>query len=348
MQPSPYPQAMVFAEPKQENRQSIIPLLSFITYSPTHNILEHAGQQQRQFFFESLMQLLHCQNVGEIERTKDILRKRVVPLAPSLHAGVSEAGGINEKIHAIALPSYSMELQRQELRAQEQKKAKAVVAPEAQSSSEAPSLRAIEFKNDEEKRHFLEVQEKLAYVIADYSRGNAEVSSEIVQEFRSELEAESYKADDLMATLLIIIEDRHYGAAAKIIGTPRPIPPLLRVPVPLKLKKAAQESAQTHLGSVREMLYYYFSRHPSEFAPILAAAIGLPEGKEGNEGLLLEALATALAKEGGFSLANRILSALKRKKKMDMKKCLVELGYLLSFCKNPPDVNFDKTENSLS
>jgi len=86
-------------------------------------------------------------------------------------------------------------------------------------------------------------------------------------------------------------------------------------------------SAMVRLASVREMLRYYFERHPKEYSAALAAALGITTDKEGDMVYLQERLACELARIGSFALSQKILAAIKEKKRMDTEHCLLELGY---------------------
>ena len=78
---------------------------------------------------------------------------------------------------------------------------------------------------------------------------------------------------------------------------------------------------------MREMLRYYFARHPDDYAPALASALGITADQEEDVQFLQERLAFELARIGSFALAQKILATVKLRKKMDTEKCLLELGY---------------------
>lgn len=171
---------------------------------------------------------------------------------------------------------------------------------------------------------------KLSFVLDDYARGNAAKASTAVLEFDSRLKSDEYRSADLMAVLLLVIEDLHYEGEEGAAGSSRHSGSKVgAVLVPQKLRETAKESAIVRLASVREMLRHYFERHPKEYASVLAAALGITADQEGDAEFLQERLASELAHIGGFALSQKILSELKRKKKLDrdMGKCLLELGY---------------------
>jgi hypothetical protein len=97
--------------------------------------------------------------------------------------------------------------------------------------------------------------------------------------------------------------------------------------VPQELRVASRDAMDLKMVSTREMLRYYFEAHPDDYEGALAAALGISVDDEHDLVYLQERLAYALARVGSFVLAEKMLAALKAKKKMDVKKCLLELGY---------------------
>jgi hypothetical protein len=171
--------------------------------------------------------------------------------------------------------------------------------------------------------------EHLVMVIDDYARGDAEKERKVVEDWQDRLRAEGYKADDLMASLLLVIEDNAWSGEEGGLGTAKPPAGATRLAsvVPKRLRSAAQESAVMRLASVREMLRYYFDTHPQDYQAALAAALGISPDDEEDAYALQERLAYELASIGSFALAQKILSELKRQKGMGTKECLMKLGY---------------------
>jgi hypothetical protein len=168
---------------------------------------------------------------------------------------------------------------------------------------------------------------KIAFVIDDYARGDGKKARGVLEDFESCLSSGNYKSDDLMAVLLLVIEDRawlpreeglgkggHFGAAS---ATPFPVPQAAR--------REMHESSLVRLASVREMLRYYFEAHPKEYSKALAAALSITSDKEGDPIYLQERLAFCLASIGSFALSQKILQQLKIR--MDERKQLAMLGY---------------------
>ncbi len=182
---------------------------------------------------------------------------------------------------------------------------------------------------------FGDVRDSLAFALADFSRGDDEKLRAAVGEFDARLSSQQYKAPDLMAILLLVIEDLAWGEGgsegaagsashfgARIGGRKGPVAPEI-------LRQSAKDSSIVRLASVREMLRYYFERYPKEYASMLAAALGITADQESDPIHMQERLASELVHIGGFALAQKILVELKRKKKLekDTNKCLLELGY---------------------
>lgn len=185
---------------------------------------------------------------------------------------------------------------------------------------------------------FGEVRDSLSFVLADFSRGDEGKLHSAMGEFQSRLSSQRYRADDLMATLLLVIEDLSWGGdgkggsegaagsashfGARTGGRRTTVAPEI-------LRQSAKESSIIRLASVREMLRHYFERYPKEYASILAAALGVTADQEGDQIYLQERLASELVHIGGFALAQKILIELKRRKNLekDAAKCLLELGY---------------------
>jgi len=75
------------------------------------------------------------------------------------------------------------------------------------------------------------------------------------------------------------------------------------------------------------MLHYYFLRHSEEYYKIVALALGMSEAEAADTDSVRERLEAELSSIGSFSLGEKMLAAIKLKKKLDTEKCLIELGY---------------------
>jgi hypothetical protein len=167
---------------------------------------------------------------------------------------------------------------------------------------------------------------QMAPVIDDYARGSEAKEKRVVGEFHESMRSSDYKTDDIMASLLMVIEDDAWSGEEAGFGGSKPHAAIrLSSQVPLKLRSSARESAEVRLASVREMLRYFFLKHPDQYSTALAAALGITTDQGGDAEFLQERLAYALASIGSFALAQKILYELK--KEMDTKICLLMLGY---------------------
>ena len=173
------------------------------------------------------------------------------------------------------------------------------------------------------------VQQGLAIILNDYARGDAHKAEEILSEFSRRVESERYKADELGAVLLLVIEDAIWAGEEGELGSARPggSANRMRAAIPEKIRQTAAESAEIRLASVREMLRYYFMRHPDDYRGALALALSLSEEDAADDEFVRAKLTGAIAELGAFAVAQKVLSAIKQKRKMDTKKCLLELGY---------------------
>ena len=171
--------------------------------------------------------------------------------------------------------------------------------------------------------------EQMAPVIDDYARGNADKEKKVVGNLHENMRASSYRTDDLMASLLMVIEDDAWSGEEGGLGSSKPHGGATRLVslVPQKLRSTAQDSAVVRLASVREMLRYYFRMHPNDYHSALAAALGITSDQEEDSTFLQERLAFELASIGSFALAQKLLAEVKKKKKLDTKECLMKLGY---------------------
>ncbi|MFA5929704.1 MAG: hypothetical protein WC861_02375 [Candidatus Micrarchaeia archaeon] len=170
---------------------------------------------------------------------------------------------------------------------------------------------------------------QMAPVIDDYARGNAEKEKKVVGDLHGQLRASNFVTDDLMASLLMVIEDDAWAGEEGGLGTARPHGGATRLAalVPQKLRSTAQDSAVVRLASVREMLRYYFKLHPQDYHGALASALGITADQEEDSTFLQERLAFELASIGSFALAQKLLAEVKLKKKLDTRECLMKLGY---------------------
>lgn len=170
---------------------------------------------------------------------------------------------------------------------------------------------------------------QLSSVIDDYARGDEGKEKRVVGELHRRMRQSGYKSDDMMASLLLVIEDDVWSGEEGGVGSAKPHGGATRLSalVPQKLRTTARDSAEVRLASVREMLRYYFLSHPEEYSAVLAAALGITADQEEDAVFLQERLAYLLASIGAFALAQKILAELKKKKKMDTKECLMRLGY---------------------
>jgi hypothetical protein len=322
--------ALLQKDAKQESEKKL-PFLSIVTFFPTGNPLEQMSMMQRQFFFESIMRLLHVASVENRRRIEELSGKLLPPIAVMpLQAKGAQLDMV------LAVPSVPKSWQpKKEQQAfapqdvQAANKAAQSQAPAPQPkegvggrASEEGLLPAV-FGN--ELSRVRETQSALAGVINDYCRGDERKAGEIVSEFQRRLEAGGFKSDDLMAVLLLVIEDRAWAGDEAGIGGAYPGGAAYRLEasVPQRLREEAKEAAVVRLASVREMLRYYFEKNPDQYAPALAAALGITADKEGDVAYLQERLAYEIASIGCFALAQRILAKLKGKMgKADCMQCL--------------------------
>lgn len=191
----------------------------------------------------------------------------------------------------------------------------------------AEFLRRIVFKaraQDVER-----AQLSLAAILNEYSGGDAQKAQEALSELSRRLEEQGYRADELGAVLLLVIEDQVCAGEEGDAGSARPGGSAARVQslIPEKIRQTASQSAEIRLASVREMLRHYFMRHPGDLGPALAAALGMAGGDAADDALLQAKMESALHEIGAYALSQKILAAIKEQKKLDTKKCLLELGY---------------------
>ena len=186
-------------------------------------------------------------------------------------------------------------------------------------------LRRIVFKGRADQ--VKSAQEGLAEMLKEYARGDATKAQEVLSEFASRMQQKDYESEELGAVLLLVIEDQVCAGEEGGIGSARPGGAASKLVVPEKIQKAAAVSAEIRLASVREMLRYYFMRHPEELRGALALALGIGESESEDDAVLQAKFAAAISEIGAFAVSQKVLAAIKEKKKLDTRKCLFELGY---------------------
>ncbi|VVB98763.1 Uncharacterised protein [uncultured archaeon] len=351
-------------ESSSSSEKKLFAILSLITMDPVGNPLLTMTGVQRQFFFESLLRNMHVQQVENRARTGALLGK-TIPNGVAIGAGsqlfARKEGGklsANEALEA-ARKEKGKDAAKDELSSDEKGKDFAVATPIAErkameehaasplgglagsaagmsiiplaagaSLKNNPSalFSALYGKKTAEAKH---ARDQLCIALDDYARGDESKAKAAVADFKLRLSMDDYKADELMAVLLLVIEDHVWAEqeggllGAKPSGTGAKVKSM----IPTQLRETMKESANVRLASVREMLRYYFDRHPKEYAAALAAALGITADQEEDSTYLQERLASELASIGSFALAQKILAEIKLRKKMDTKNCLRELGY---------------------
>lgn len=334
---------------KQEKRT---PFLSLIAGSQVPYSLQLLTALQRQYFFQSMLDYLHGQKVENLARDA-AMAKRASPAAASQLAMASmmlppDARKEREKAKMGEAEKYPSLLSQYVIRKSRKEEAGAGgsgTGAQASASLERAfkSESAATSKGGGPGAAFpgaaaillpaaaLDAQRQLVFILDDYARGDEGKVKRVVSEFESRVKAENYKPDDLMATLLLVIEDDEFsqqegkdGGEGKAGGASHGKMGAL---VPHELRTTARDSAEVRLASVREMLRYYFERNPKDYSAALVAALGISSDREDDSAFLQERLAFTLASIGSFALAQRLLAEVKRKKEMDTKKCLLELGY---------------------
>ncbi len=302
---------------QEKKPESELPLLSLITFQELGNPLESLQREQRRFFLESVLRRIHLQKAEDIERSKNISRS-LSPIAGASAAAI--AGSKLPRIISVKKEADMAQGQRAEAdkRTEQEKR---TLQEERMQQRQAVSMQA--------STSLQHAQHGLSLVLDDYARGDMEKAGAALSEFESRLQSQNFKADDLMAVLLLVIEDQIWeGEEGKPSGArPGGLGMKMQRLVPAKLREVAKDSAEVRLASVREMLRYYFKAHPKEYASALASALSITSDQEGDQEFLQERLASELARIGGFALAQKLLADIKRKKKMDTKKCMLELGY---------------------
>lgn len=309
------------SDEKEKQAAQLLHYLPFITFSPVGNPLERMSAQQRQFFFDSLFRMLHLQRAEESARTAAQMRDARV--------SASLAGVAAMRMQPQQVPEKKAAEQQEEKKAAGEQEAKKAAGWQEEKKAAGktgiavlPAWQALGAGAAEAQA----AGQKLAIVLDDYARGDAARAKGALSDFQSSLSSQNYKADDLMAVMLLVIEDSIWAGEEAGLGEAKSGGSRSRNPViPTRLRQSAMESAEVRLASVREMLRYYFERHPKEYAVALASALGITADQEDDVQFLQERMAFELASVGSFALSQKLLAAAKRK--MDHNKCMIELGY---------------------
>ncbi len=299
-------------EAEKSRQHALLPFMDFLTYSSVGNPLGSMAMAQRQFFFESIFRMLHLQRVEDKARTA------------ALGSGAAAVSACVAGIAALRAEA-EREKRLAQLMGEKGKPGGEPGAPSAPFGAAGAGAQAVSGAKAAVARP---AEEQLAFVLDDYARGDGAKAMAALSEFDARLKSQGYKAEDLMAVLLLVIEDKIWSGEEAGVGGAAPAGSGVKIPaIPAKLRETALESAEARLASVREMLRYYFARHPEEYAPALASALGITADQEEDVQFLQERLAFELARIGSFALAQKILASVKLRKKMDTEKCLLELGY---------------------
>lgn len=293
------------ARPSIENA-GIFLMQQFPFFSAMPNILERMLPSQRQFFLESLNRQSPAQKMAvEKDRAqgKEKALSRLIPTRTQSISAQAAAMGVQ----AAAKASVA---------------AQAVMQPAigASAYSGMPALAMVQA---------VAVQQGLSQAIFDYAGNDPAKAGAVMKEFESRLKSSDYKTDDLMGTLLLVIEDQIWGAEEGGIESTKPTGAGAKIHTmkPEMMRTSLQESSEVRLASVREMLRYYFARHPAAFCRVLALVLGVSADRENDSVYMGERLAVALAHMGSFALEMKILAELKRMEDMDDQKCMRELGF---------------------
>lgn len=337
----------------QKPPQEMLPFLNFLTYCPTGNPLLRMSAFQRQFFFESLLHMLHVQSVEDKKRTENLLGRGSTLVSACVESIAALRKEAEKEKQALSL---IMEQKPAMLEAMGQKpgmpeivgNGRAIASQLVFGKTQKPVQYGGEpggFSGAAKKgavivsQHSLiygaaacevkAVEEKLAVVLDDYARGDQELAKAALAEFESRLKMQDYKAEDLMAVLLLVVEDKIWAGEEGELGAAKSEGGAIQVSaIPSKLRESARDSSVVRLASVREMLRNYFAHHPKEYATALAAALNITSDQEEDMQFLQERLAFELAHVGSFAISQKLLAAAKEQQKMDTQECLLELGYI--------------------
>ena len=349
---------------KASKSESALPLLSLLTFSPMGNPLVELTPGQCNLFFDYLLMSLHRQRKEQLERTAALAKKIVLPASLSASAMALCAASGKEKAAAQDAAAQAAGAKRAEEAKWEERQRIALEKADGVDAAKggagepgaagASGLAGIKFSSIVKKgqdgktggeeggigpsfssafgQRAASVSgsiQQLSQVIGDYARGSAEMEGRVVGELHGRMRAAGYRTDDIMASLLMVIEDDAWAGEEGGLGTTHPHGGATRLAslVPQKLKSSVHDSSVVRLASVREMLRYYFLRHPQEYSSALASALGMASGDGEDTDALQEKLAYELASIGGLALAQKLLAEIKKKKKLDTSDCLLRLGY---------------------
>ncbi|MFA4982647.1 MAG: hypothetical protein WC588_00360 [Candidatus Micrarchaeia archaeon] len=302
-------------EKENEHEKATLALLPLLTYQQVGNPLENADGAVRQEFFKSLSSAAKSPSSAARERPRKIIPHSVMLAAEMERAKVFR---LNAELAAQQRAQAAARLQEDGVKKGAHAESQAPAIQKQTPEGPAPAISgSLPF-----------AQHHLSLVLEDYARGDLQRESSVLSEFEFRIMAQGYRADDLMAVLLLTIEDQIWGGEEGAVGGSRKFGNRASAAsVPLALRQTAKESSYARLASVREMLRYYFDRNPKDYAGALAIALSLSPDQGNDPALLQERLSYVLAKIGGFALSQKLLAAIKLQKKMDTKKCLIELGY---------------------
>ncbi|MCX8174731.1 MAG: hypothetical protein N3E51_00805 [Candidatus Micrarchaeota archaeon] len=326
-------------EKSKEAERELLPFLSLVTFFPAGNPLESMSSFQRQFFFESLNRALYAASVENRRRIEALSGKLLPPIAlaafensQSKQRQEPQEAGKSQREWALSLPLISAFEEEQVLRAAQGEGMQKIPQEDQEKSSAKQCRKRREFLNSivfgKGYEEIEKAQALLAGVINDYARGDMQKAGAVLKEFRSRLEAGNYKTDELMAVLLLVIEDMIWmdeegqvGGAGGLGGANVAPSGLLHKP-----QNFAKQAALVRLASVREMLRHYFEKNPRDYAAVLAAALDIPLDEEPELALIEQRLTCEIAKIGCFAFAQKLLAKLKAAYRWSGRECAQRLG----------------------
>jgi len=354
---------------KADAKAAKLPLLSLLTFSPMGNPLAELSPGQCTLFFDYLARSLHDRRKEQEDRVAALNKKIVLPASLSAAAMAMGRLSSEQKVRQAQIgeemkKTGGAQAQQEKIAVGEAKKEKdekgapgegggPTGAAGAEGAAGAAGVAGWKFsslfkKRDEGKKGggggasppFLSAFGQkapvvsgaigqMAPVIDDYARGDEAKERKVVGSLHESMRASGYRTDDLMASLLLVIEDDAWSGEEGGLGTAKPRGGATRLAalVPQRLRSSAQDSAEVRLASVREMLRYYFRLHPGDYHVALAAALGITADQEEDASFLQERLAFELASIGSFALAQKLLAEVKKKRMLDTMECLMRLGY---------------------
>jgi len=341
---------------RAQKKKPAIATLPLVTYEPVGNPLGKMSEGQRRFFLDSILRASRpvraqprARQAGADAQAKALafsvqyLAGRIAQAARASDLETQKAKAAGEQARRSmeegrvaqgqARQQAATASERQEQQPPEKKplleKESAVVPLSESALAGASSTISKLLPSTGFTGNFKSAQDALAFVLADFARGDEKKLRAAFDEFESRVSAPQHKSVDLMATLLLVVEDLAWEGEEGAAGSPAHFGARVKKPlaVPETLRENARESALVRLASVREMLRYYIERNPKEYPSILASALGLVSDSELDQQFLQERLASELANIGGFALAQKMLAEVKKKFKKDTNKCLITLGY---------------------